>query len=407
MTTQKQFATAIATGAILVNALAPVAFAESITVSGNGAYSQNGASVANTQTTTVNQNNNSVINNNVSSNASTGGNKSNFNTGGDTVIKTGDAKTDVNVSNSTNLNKASVETCNTCGGSADVKVEGNGSFSENYADVKSNNNTIVSQNNNAKINNNVDANAKTGNNKAGYNTGGDVAIVTGDAKTSVNVENKANANIAKVGGSNAGLGDGASVKILGNGVYSINGVDLENNSVVVLDQKNNADIDNDVDADAKTGDNSSDFNTGGDVYVETGNAKAKANVENFVNFNSADVDCGCTLDDLDVKIGSNGVDSFNTVEAANNDVLANIQVNDANLDNNVDADGKTGHNKSGYNVGGHGSDAAIVTGDSESKTDVSNNGNVNAFNQGGFDVPDDFDFHFDLSGLWSFFHLVG
>src|SRR3712207_5981283 len=109
MTTARRFTTAIATGAVLLNALAPVALAgesngNDLSIVGNGAYSTSNINVNSTSATVVNQTNNANITNNVSSKASTGGNNAGFNTGGDVRIVTGDARTRVDVNNAANLN---------------------------------------------------------------------------------------------------------------------------------------------------------------------------------------------------------------------------------------------------------------------------------------------------------------
>src|SRR5580692_3872365 len=102
MNFKSRFVTAIATGAVLVSALAPLANADTVTVSGNGALSGSVVNVSNSSNTVVNQTNNANISNNINTNASTGGNSSTFNTGGNTTIKTGNANNTVNVSNAAN-----------------------------------------------------------------------------------------------------------------------------------------------------------------------------------------------------------------------------------------------------------------------------------------------------------------
>lgn len=407
MTTFKKLSTAIATGAVLLSSVAP-AFATTVEVSGNGAYSESGAAVSTTSTTAVTQSNTANITNNVDSNASTGGNDASFNTGGNTTVNTGDATNNVEVSNAVNVNDATVTPCGGCAGQeVDVTISGNGAFSHNGADVDNTSTTALTQDNVANITNNVDADAKTGYNDAGFNTGGDTVIRTGDASVGIVVDNMANANIARIGGGAGGAG-GSSITISGNGAFSTNGVDLDNVSVIALEQDNEANITNNIDADAKTGGNDADFNTGGDVHIVTGKASTDVEVSNLVNFNAADVDCGCVLDDLELKIAGNGAFSFNGIDADDTHVLAAGQVNDAYLTNNVEDDAKTGYNDAGFNVGEVDSDPSVRTGDASSTTEVSNSGNVNSFNQGdSLDLPWDLDLHFDLLGLWGgFWHMV-
>ena len=103
---------------------------------------------------------------------------------------------------------------------------------------------------------------------------------------------------------------------------------------------------NDVDADAKTGENEAEFNTGGDVMIDTGDAKVIAEVDNSVNFNYADVDCGCTWD-VTAKIAGNGAEADTHHKRYHQDKGDNIialnlnsgqavgQGNDANLQTNL------------------------------------------------------------------------
>lgn len=409
MTFKSRVTTAIATGAVLLYAMAPITLADTITVTGNGALSANAVNSTSNQTTVVNQTNNAAVSNNVSSSASTGGNSADFNTGGNTTIKTGDANNTVNVSTAVNLNKASVDPCACDSGAANVTISGNGALSENTANVGSNNSVVLSQNNNASISNNIDASSKTGANDAGFNTGGNTTIWTGNASTNVDVLNAANANIANVGGGAGAGNSSSSVNITGNGALSENAVDLFNNSAVVVAQDNNAAISNNVNADAKTGKNSADFNTGGSTLVKTGNANTDVNVDNLVNFNAADVNCGCVLGGVDVKIGGNGAESLNVVDTEANNGLWVFGDNLAALSNDVDGVSKTGLNDAGFDTGHVNGDPTVWTGESNSSTSVSNTGNVNVFDQNGLSLPSGFSFSFDLAGLlgfMSFFHHV-
>jgi len=401
MTNFRKLSTAIATGAVLLSSVAP-AFASTVEVSGNGAFSGNTVTQSNTNTTSVSQNNTANVTNNVDSNASTGGNSAGFNTGGNTTIDTGDASNNVDVSTAVNLNKASVG-CGCAADGTDVKISGNGAFSTNAADVTNSSTTALSQTNDAHIRNDIDANAKTGYNDAGFNTGGNTTIRTGDASSTVSVDNKANANFANVGGSSAGGAGGSSIIISGNGAFSGNTASLDRSAVVALTQDNDAHIRNDVDANAKTGDNSAGFNTGGDVRVLTGDATTDVMVDNMVNFNAADVDCGCVLDGTDIKIAGNGAYSDSDVSASDDNIVAASALNDAYLHNDVDGKAKTGDNDAGFNTASVHGDPTVRTGDASSSTDVSNTGNVNIFDQGAtLGLPGNWELglHFDLMGLW-------
>jgi hypothetical protein len=409
MTNKTRFTTAIATGAVLVNALAPIALANTVDVTGNGAFSDTNVNVSKSTDTVVNQTNNADISNKISSDASTGGNDANFNTGGSVTIKTGDAATSVALQNAANVNKASLTNCDGCnGGATDVTVTGNGAFSDNTVGATNTNSVFLDQTNNAKLDNYVNADSSTGKNDAKYNTGGDNVIVTGDADTVVSVNNEANKNFAEVGGVNGAAG-GSSVLIKGNGADSVNAASLNQNSAVVLGQDNTASVKNVVDADAKTGYNDSKFNTGGFTGISTGDATTGVSVDNSVNFNKANLDCDCVLDGTDVKVAGNGADSSTEVEAVADNAVFNDQLSAAKLFSDVDGDAKTGGNDLKFSTGDPSGDPVIYTGNSDSTTVVENSGNVNVLgdgnahhsvNVGNMEVGTTF----DLSGLWAFFH---
>lgn len=404
MTFTKKITTAIATGAVLINALAPVALAESVTVTGNGALSNNAVNSTTNSTTTVNQSNAANIVNNVKSNASTGGNSSNFNTGGDSKIVTGNATTNVSVSTAANLNKASVANCGACsGGATNVTIKDNGASSENEANVSKNSSVFLNQGNAASIVNDIDAKANTGKNDNSFNTGGESVTKTGNATTNVEVANLANANFATIGGGNGSTGN-SSVTIAGNGALSDNDVTLNRNSAVVLGQANSANIVNDIDAKAKTGNNDSTFNTGGKTIILTGDAKTDVTVDNAVNFNAAAVDCDCLLGGVDLKVAGNGADSENEVDSTGANALFDTQANGAALANDVDGNAKTGKNDVSFSTGAVDGDPLVWTGDSNSSTDVSNSGNVNLFDNGStLHLPGNWDLglNWDLSDLWA------
>ena len=126
---QKIVASAVAGASLLVNTALPV-FATTITITGNGADSENEVEeLSLTQTTTVIQDNYADIDNNIHVDATTGGNTAEKNTGGDVSIETGDAEVGVEVTNVANSNSADVACCGL--GDVDVKISGNGYDSEN------------------------------------------------------------------------------------------------------------------------------------------------------------------------------------------------------------------------------------------------------------------------------------
>ena len=382
MNFKSRLTTAIATGAVLLNALAPVAFAQDVTITGNAASSVNTANVTNASTTTVNQTNTALVTNTVSSNASTGNNTASFNNGGNTGISTGNATTNVGVSNALNVNSASVGCC-VAGGNTNVTISDNHVSTTNTANVTNANTTVLGQTNLAVVGNVVGANSSTGNNTSSFNNGGNTAISTGNASTTVDVATAANANVVKVGGG-AGVmpGSGNSVTIVGNGPFSVNTVNLTDASTLVLGQTNNAAVSNLVSANANTGGNTASFNNGGDVSIVTHNAKTNVGVHNLLNFNGADIDCECLLGGADVKIGGNATSSVNTVRDIEADVLVVGQGNLGTLLNLVGGNADSGLNTSSFNNVGSDGDPSVVTGNAEDNTGVSNTGNANWFDNG-------------------------
>ena len=401
---KKKVASAIAAGTLLLN-LATPAFATSLTleVSGNGSDSDNEVELEYEQEVTVNQTNLADVQNTIKVEAETGGNEAEDNTGGDVEIETGDATTNVTVSNTLNSNVAHVDVC--CFGDVSATISGNGSDSENEIELELENEVKVNQLNDALVINNVDAESETGENEAEDNTGGSVKIETGNASTTVSVSNAANSNSAWVSGGD-GSGGSLSAIISGNGSDSENEIELELENETEVNQTNLADIQNDVKVEAETGDNEAEDNTGGPVEISTGDATADVTVDNLVNFNWADIDgCGC-LSEILAKVSGNGADSENEIEAELETELEANQLNDFDCKGefkdacaDVDAELSTGDNEAEGNTQG-GEDPTIETGDADATVEVNNSGNSNVFG----DVPDPevewpwgFDFNFNFS----------
>lgn len=394
--------TAVSTAALLTGSVASVAFGTTtVTISGNGADSDNTADVSVNTSKTIQQINTADIQNNVKINADSGNNEANKNTGGDVSISTGDANVSSSVSNSANSNAASLG-CGGCVGGLNVKISGNGADSNNDAKVKVNSNLNVYQVNDADVNNNISVDANTGGNEAEKNTGGDVEIKTGDADVTVDVENAVNQNVANVGGGNGGSVD---IEISGNGADSKNKVDLDLDNNVKVIQTNDADINNSVDVDAASGDNEAEKNTGGDVSIDTGDAEVEVSVANSANFNGLDLsDCDCEMD-LGVKIAGNGADSKNDAKIKLNSDLVAAQTNDFDCDGDhgghgifslfggkgdhkskgdcagVNVDSDTGGNEANENTSNDGGDPSVKTGDAGATVDVSTEANSNVIGQ--------------------------
>ncbi len=406
--------TAIATGSVLPHALAPVTFAQTtIEISGNGAGSENEVNVTQNTTTTVTQSNQAYVDNDVDVDADTGDNDANFNTGGNVTVSTGNANVTANVSNNLNKNVAQVDCC-VAGGNTDVTISGNGAFSDNDVELNQDSTTTLNQSNYANVDNDVDVDADTGGNDAGFNTGdGDVTIRTGNATVNATVNTTANANWAKVGGNNQGGTGNVSLRILDNGAGSENEILANLSNTTNLTQSNQAYVDNDVEADADTGDNDANFNTGdGDVTIVTGNAQVDASIDNWVNFNAADVDCGCVFGGLLAKIAGNGAepgfssDDDNTITVTLGGLQSYSQGNYSNLDNDLDELAtETGDNEASKNTAGSNGDPSVVTGNAKVNASVSNEGNHNILGDVTLPSLPDIDFDVNWAEFWAFFGM--
>jgi len=357
----KKALTAIASGALLFNTVLP-AFAETtIEISGNGTDSENEVKLDVDQVTSVVQDNFADIDNKVVVHADTGDNTAEDNTGGAVSIETGDATATVDVANTANSNTASVDCCPA--GDVDILIKGNAADTdENEVKLDIYSKTELFQDNQADIFNGVEVEAETGENDAEDNTGGDVSIKTGDATVGVTLSTAANYNSAQVSGS--GSGGKLSARILDNGADSENEIELDVDKFLSVIQDNFADVDNFVDAEAYTGDNDAEDNTGGEASIETGDAKVTVGIDNMVNFNWADVDCGGCLMEVLAKIAGNAAHSENEIKAYLDDMLSVFQTNSAasgELDNGVGVEAETG-------------DATVGV-------DIENSGNANVYGE--------------------------
>lgn len=263
-----------------------------VLVKGNGAFSDNQADLTSTNVNTVKQNNNANVTNNVTSNANTGKNDANLNTGGDVKIQTGPATTATTVKTQANSNTAVI------GGvgamvtpTASFRIIGNGAGSNNAIVAELTNVNSVDQDNYAYVTNNVTNNANTGKNDAKFNTGGDVAVTAGPATSLVGVDNKVNFNYAAV---DCGCLFDVLAKVEGNGAgffFGANTIDLTLTNTNVTAQDNISTLLNNVTGNLNTGDNDANFNVGEGSYlsdpsVETGPSYSETSVTNSGNMNS-------------------------------------------------------------------------------------------------------------------------
>lgn len=184
----KKLGTVVATAALLGSVMAPAAaFAESNTVQGNGAGSNNVIVDKSTTETTVTQSNATVAYTLVVASSNSGGNNANMNTGGDVSIETGKAVTNATVSVTGGNNVATVDDCGCPEGSTDNTIKNNGADSTNKIKDKKSKKTTLGQSNATVAGTGVFAFSDSGNNDANKNTDGSSSVKTKKSKTNVAV----------------------------------------------------------------------------------------------------------------------------------------------------------------------------------------------------------------------------
>ena len=186
----KKVSSAIATGILMSSLFAPAAFADTISITNNGAFSNNTVNVSGGGNggVTINQTNNMTVNTSINSTASTGGNSSNFNNGGSSTITTGNATNDTNVTVNGGSNTASLPLCGCENSPLEVTVADNAAFSNNTVNIKGKKaGTKVTQTNKLVVNTKLNNKAKTGKNDSSFNNGGDSTITSGEASNTTDV----------------------------------------------------------------------------------------------------------------------------------------------------------------------------------------------------------------------------
>ena len=417
----------------------------SVTNSANGSGSDNSAQVTSNNNSSVEIDNTANVTNNLDFTAVSGVNTSSYNVG-ETEIITGDSNVSgilINAANETGMGVVQYDIiddqvgdvillvpdglfgCGVCGGFGDLSAEntGNGADSTNDATIDSANNTNVDITNDADIANSMDLIADSGHNDTSYNTGGDSSITTGDANVAANLLNFVNSNV--IGGvafvvnifgdlvgdiifpdNLPGIG-GSSLSASNTG----NGSGSDNDATIDLTNQNNVDlanyayIDNYLTIDGNTGGNQSNYNTGGESSIETGDVTVNAEILNLANINllsASDEPLWVILvnnmgtwtgkivgaltgtnysgsDGLVFTVDENGqiiaTNSGNGADSTNNaaitaDSTNNLVINNnANITNNVNLTANTGGNRASYNTGG---DSSIKTGDANIAASIVN-----------------------------------
>lgn len=192
---QKFATTAIATTALLISTTTGI-FAATVDVSGNGYKSINTVKISNNCVSGVSQGNQTLVVNDISSSANTGGNSAKSNTGADVTVHTGDASSSVSVTVAGGNNTATAPSCCDCVSSVDIMVNDNGAKAKNKVVLNNSRETYAEQVSVTEVQNLIKSKAVTGKNVTSKNTGkySSVKIKTGSSDSVVEV--------AVIGGSN-------------------------------------------------------------------------------------------------------------------------------------------------------------------------------------------------------------
>ncbi len=403
----KLMVTVFAFMGLMVNLVAPVA---AQTVSGNNTNSENYINVDLDQDKDVNQENVAKVNNNVTVSLSSGKNTVKSVVGGDVSVDTGKVDAGVKVVNNLNTNVASIEDCNSCGLMGDFKITNNNTKTDN--DIKYDYDSVLDldQKNDAKVSNDIDVTGESGKNLVKDVVGGDVSVDTGKVVINpVIVRNTLNVNYAMV--KSSGNGEGPSAWVTGNNSKSKNFIDLDVDKDVDLDQDNDADVTNDVNVGAYSGWNKAKSIAGAGVSIDTGDVEVGILVDTMANFNIANVEDCCLLDNLDLKISDNNTSTDNDIRL---DADLDFDLDQENVFgcggyeknwdprklffgkgkpgngggecNDIDVTGGSGENLVKDSTA-EGHDPDVDTGDVSAAIEVYNQANVNV-DGGAFDLPD-------------------
>jgi len=228
----------------------------------------------------------------------------------------------------------------------EFSVTGNGEGSSNSISYQAEQNNQIQQSNDADIENNVAAEAQTGDNQANDNLG-DVEIDTGDVTEEVTIVNSGNSQTAEIGCCPSE--DPSSASIEGNGEDSGNSIDISDDSLAQVNIVNELKLKNNVSINSNTGDNEADDNDG-EVIIRTGEVNLLAQILNQ-NLNSADVSVSNPGNDFNYSIKNNGSGSINSISEDNNAENEYFVFNDLYLVNDIRNYSNTGGNKANKNNG--------------------------------------------------------
>jgi LPXTG-motif cell wall-anchored protein len=332
----------------------------------------------NNTNTVVNNNNNATIHQGANATANTGDNDASGNIaiGGGVAgaVLTGNAWTDISfmtVANGSATLVGGTGGSNGPGDGADIYITNTGGRFSGIGRLYQRTNTVVSNANNATINQscgggqNTDqkggCSAITGGNNSSNNIafGADAGVIhTGDAIVDVELNASVNNNKTQINGTGAG-GAGAHADVVNSGDdFDLdNSADSETNTVVNND--NRARINQNVNAVADTGHNTANYNIsfGGNAgVITTGNAIVNVVMNADANNNDTQISepsagmgggSGASANTEVLNTGNNA--TINNSATTNNNTIVN-NTNVLDLTQNVNAISNTGNNTANDNI---------------------------------------------------------
>ena len=160
-----------------------------------------------------------------------------------------------------------------------------------------------------------------------------------------------------------------NITISGNGTDSYNKAKVSDSNTTVVEQSNVSTVGTEVYSSANTGGNTASGNTGGDVTIDTGDAKNKTTVDVTTGGNVAAVSscCGCK-GNTTININDNGSRSTNKTKVESYKTTFVGQSNYSDVWTKVkNKKANTGWNQSSDNTNGT---VGITTGNAKNKTRV-------------------------------------
>lgn len=157
------------------------------------------------------------------------------------------------------------------------------------------------------------------------------------------------------------------ITISGNGSQTVNQASVSSDNQVTVSQTNQATVTNNITANANTGGNSANSNSGDQTTIETGNVNVDTSIKNSVNQSSVDLTCCPTSENKAVISNNSGLsqNSIATSHPNNNNVVV---IQEATVDNNLNVVANTGSNQADFNS----NKVKILTGNISIKTDIDN-----------------------------------